>query len=183
MAGGVLQGPDFGESADDFSGYRPMAEINVTPLVDVMLVLLIIFMVAAPLMMVGVPLELPKAAAAKIEKTREPIVVSLDRDGRYFLGEDEVPEAQIIARLDGLRREDGELPIYVRGDKGIEYGQVMQLLGKIGQAGFAKVSLIAEAEGQAPSGVGTGRPSTAPSESAAPRGGRRHSRAFEGNTP
>lgn len=142
---GSLQGPSYDESGDGFESYRPMAEINVTPLVDVMLVLLIIFMVAAPLMMVGVPLDLPKTDAAKVEKTRDPVVVSIDKDGKFFVGEMEVADDMLIARLADLRREDGDAPIYVRGDKTIDYGAVMTLLGKIGQAGFPKVSLIAEA--------------------------------------
>jgi TolR protein len=163
---GSLQGPSFDDSGDDFGSYRPMAEINVTPLVDVMLVLLIIFMVAAPLMMVGVPLDLPKTDAAKVEKTREPVIVSIDKDGKFFVGEAEVPDEALIARLMELRQKDGEAPIYVRGDKGIDYGSVMALLGKIGQAGFPKVSLIAEA-GDATKGLspqagegrrGAGRP-------------------------
>jgi TolR protein len=142
---GALQGPSYEDSGEGFDSYRPMAEINVTPLVDVMLVLLIIFMVAAPLMMVGVPLDLPKTDAAKVEKTREPLVVSVDRDGKFFIGDNEIAEDLLIARLGELRKEDAEAPIYVRGDKAIDYGSVMALLGKIGQAGFPKVSLIAEA--------------------------------------
>ncbi|HEU0070736.1 MAG TPA: ExbD/TolR family protein [Alphaproteobacteria bacterium] len=152
MAGGALQGPSYGEASDDFSSYRPMAEINVTPLVDVMLVLLIIFMVAAPLMMVGVPLDLPKTDAARVEKTREPVVVSIDSSGKFFIGESEVAEADLIARLFEMRQGDKEAPIYVRGDKAIDYGTVISLLGKIGQAGFPKVSLIAEA-GEATKGL------------------------------
>src|SRR3546814_10134948 len=92
---GSLQGTDL--SGDTLGGYRPMSEINVTPFVDVMLVLLIIFMVAAPLMMVGVPLDLPKTDAARIGQTREPIIVSVDSTGRRFIGEDEVAAAMLVA--------------------------------------------------------------------------------------
>jgi biopolymer transport protein TolR len=88
------------------------------------------------------------------------VIVSIDKDGRFFVGEAEVPDEALIARLMDLRAKDGEAPIYVRGDKGIDYGAIMQLLGKIGQAGFAKVSLIAEAgdmtRGVAPRPVGAG---------------------------
>jgi biopolymer transport protein TolR len=167
---GSLQGSSFDEGGDDFGSYRPMAEINVTPLVDVMLVLLIIFMVAAPLMMVGVPLDLPKTDAAKVEKTREPVIVSIDKDGKFFIGEAEVPDEVLITRLMDLREKDGEAPIYVRGDKGIEYGAIMQLLGKIGQAGFPKVSLIAEA-GDMTRGLAP-RPATAPVGAPVGAGGR-----------
>ena len=149
---GSLQGADL--SGDTLGGYRPMAEINVTPFVDVMLVLLIIFMVAAPLMMVGVPLDLPKTDAARIGQTREPIIVSVDSTGRRFIGEDEVAADMLVARLAELRSADGDVTIYVRGDKGIEYGEVMKVLGQVGQAGFPKVSLIAEGEsGQSASPV------------------------------
>jgi biopolymer transport protein TolR len=133
-------------SDDGLGGYRPMAEINVTPFVDVMLVLLIIFMVAAPLMMVGVPLDLPKTDAARIGQTKEPIVVSVDLNGQLFIGEEQVAEEDLVARLSEMKTSDPDVNVYVRGDKGIEYGQVMKVLGQVGQAGFPKVSLIAEAE-------------------------------------
>jgi biopolymer transport protein TolR len=141
---GVLQGPDL--SGDNLGGYRPMSEINVTPFVDVMLVLLIIFMVAAPLMMVGVPLDLPKTDAARIGQTREPLVVSVDGEGKLFIGEDETAADALVPRLSALRAEDPDRIVYVRGDKAIDYGAIMKVLGQVGQAGFAKVSLIAEGE-------------------------------------
>jgi TolR protein len=144
MAASLHGGPDL--AGDDFGGYRPMAEINVTPFVDVMLVLLIIFMVAAPLMMVGVPLDLPKTDAARIGQTKEPIVVSVDLQGQLFIGEEQVAEEDLVARLSAMKTSDPDVNVYVRGDKGIEYGQVMKVLGQVGQAGFPKVSLIAEAE-------------------------------------
>ena len=144
MAASLHSGPDL--AGDGFGGYRPMSEINVTPFVDVMLVLLIIFMVAAPLMMVGVPLDLPKTDAARIAQTREPIVVSVDMQGQLFIAEEQIPAELLVARLSEMRAADPDVTIYVRGDKGIEYGQVMKVLGQVGQAGFPKVSLIAEAE-------------------------------------
>lgn len=144
MAGAIHNGPDL--TGDSLGGYRPMAEINVTPFVDVMLVLLIIFMVAAPLMMVGVPLDLPKTDAARIKQTRELVVVSIDHDGQFFIGNDQVAADALIPRLTELRQTDPDVTVYVRGDKGIEYGQVLKLLGQVGQAGFPKVSLVAESE-------------------------------------
>jgi biopolymer transport protein TolR len=118
----------------------------VTPFVDVMLVLLIIFMVAAPLMMVGVPLDLPKTDAARIAQTREPVVVSVDNTGKLFIGEDEIAEDALVPKLSEMREKDPDVLVYVRGDKAIDYGAVMKVLGQVGQAGFPKVSLIAEGE-------------------------------------
>lgn len=125
-------------------GGAPMAEINVTPLVDVMLVLLIIFMVAAPLMMVGVPLQLPKTTAAKVTPPKEPLVVSIDKDGKLFIRKDPVEESDLIAALQALNEDAANTVIYVRGDKTLEYGRIMDLMSKVGQAGFGKISLVAE---------------------------------------
>ncbi len=136
-----------GDLGSDDGGYRPMAEINVTPLVDVMLVLLIIFMVAAPLMMVGVPIELPKTSAPKVSQPKTPVIVSVTRTGEIYVREDLVPAERIVAYLTELKAgTEGDAVVYVRGDRGIEYGKVMNVLGQVGQAGFDKVSLIAEAQ-------------------------------------
>ena len=124
--------------------FHPVAEINVTPLVDVMLVLLIVFMIAAPLMTVGVPLQLPKSAAAKSAEPKEPIVVSIDKDGKVFLAKEELPDDTIVPRLTALATQDAEQIILVRGDKEIQYGRLMEVMGKVSSAGFQKVSLIAE---------------------------------------
>ncbi|MGE0669085.1 MAG: ExbD/TolR family protein [Sphingomonadales bacterium] len=140
MAGGLLDPPGFEEGG----GYKPLAEINVTPLVDVMLVLLIIFMITAPLMLSNVPLELPKLTAENVDRPEEPLVVSLDKDGRIFLKDEELTADELRARLVALAPARGGDVIFVRGDKGVDYGSVMDLLGKVGEAGFAKISLIAE---------------------------------------
>ena len=129
---------------DGDGGYRPMAEINVTPLVDVMLVLLIIFMVTAPLMMVGVPVQLPKTSATKVSQITKPVVVSINREGRLFVREEEIASGALLARLAQLRQEAADAPVYVRGDRSIPYGRVMEIMGVVTKAGFAKVSLIAE---------------------------------------
>ncbi|HEX7007679.1 MAG TPA: ExbD/TolR family protein [Alphaproteobacteria bacterium] len=139
--------PQGRDPASDFSAtdYRPLAEINVTPMVDVMLVLLIIFMVAAPLMMAGVPVQLPKTSAEKIAPPREPLVVSMDKDGAFFVRKEPVATAEaLVAKLSALRAEAPDQVVYVRADRGLEYGRVMSLMGLVGQAGFAKVSLVAE---------------------------------------
>ena len=143
----MTSGRPSGDLAGGDGGYRPMAEINVTPLVDVMLVLLIIFMVAAPLMMVGVPIDLPKTSAPKVSQPKTPVIVSVARTGEIYVREEAVPADQIVSYLSRLKaRTEGESVVYVRGDRGIEYGKVMQVLGQVGQAGFDKVSLIAEAQ-------------------------------------
>ena len=142
---GGSAGPD-----DDGDG-APISEINVTPLVDVMLVLLIVFMVAAPMMMVGVPVQLPRSAAPRVAQSAPPVVVSVARDGRVFLRQEEVGEADLAARLRELRAAEpgGEAPVYVRGDRAVPYGDVMRVMGRVSQAGVGRVSLIAEADGAA----------------------------------
>jgi biopolymer transport protein ExbD len=134
--------PPSGESGED--RYQPLAEINVTPMVDVMLVLLIIFMVTAPLLTVGVPLDLPKTTAAEVTQPKEPIVLSLDRAGDTFIGNEPVAAADLKDRLAQLAAEDPERIIYVRGDRTISYAQLMDALGLVNTAGFTKVSLLAE---------------------------------------
>src|SRR5580658_5424231 len=111
--------PPSGEAGED--RYAPLAEINVTPMVDVMLVLLVIFMVTAPLLMVGVPLDLPKTRAAAITAPKQPIILSLDRGGEMFIGDDRVAPADLAARLAALAAEDPTRIVYVRGDRTISY--------------------------------------------------------------
>jgi biopolymer transport protein ExbD len=131
------------ESEDD--RYRPLAAINVTPMVDVMLVLLVIFMVTAPLLTVGVPINLPKSSAAQVTQPKEPIVVSLNRDEEAFIGNEKVAAEELKTRLAALAAEDPTRIVYVRSDRSLPYGRLMDLLGTVSQAGFAKVSLLAEA--------------------------------------
>jgi biopolymer transport protein TolR len=124
--------------------YMPMSEINVTPFVDVMLVLLIVFMVAAPLLTVGVPVDLPKTPAASINDRVEPLTISVDQRGRVYLQETEITVEQVVPRLQAITRNRADTTIFVRGDRGIQYGRVMEIMGLIAAAGFSKVSLIAE---------------------------------------
>lgn len=133
------------------ANYRPMAEINVTPFVDVMLVLLIIFMVAAPLLTAGVPIDLPDSKAKAIsDEDNKPLEVSISKDGRIFVGETEVTGDRMLTILTSMTENDPERRIYIRADKGIDYGQVMRVLGEINGAGFNKVALISEAASSAP---------------------------------
>ena len=126
-------------------GHRAMAEINVTPMVDVMLVLLIIFMVAAPLLTAGVPIDLPDSTAkAMNDEDNKPIEVSLDKGGKMFVGETEVTDERLITILRSMTNNDPERRIYIRADKTLDYGSVMKILGGISGAGFTKVALISE---------------------------------------
>lgn len=121
-----------------------LAEINVTPFVDVMLVLLVIFMVTAPLMMAGVPLHLPKTAAARVAHTHQPIVLSIDRRGHVFIGRDEIAVDALPARLHALAKADSDQTVYLRADRGLPYGEVMQTMGAIAASGLSHISLLSE---------------------------------------
>lgn len=134
------------------SGHAPMSEINVTPFVDVMLVLLIIFMVAAPLLTAGVPLDLPQASGTPLQaQQKEPIVVSVTKEGQIFLGEEDksaVALEDIGAKLKAIAKSRGGTnePIFVRGDKAVSYGVVARVMARIKDAGFRKLSLVTEIE-------------------------------------
>jgi biopolymer transport protein TolR len=137
--------PPSGEPGED--RYAPLAEINVTPMVDVMLVLLVIFMVTAPLLTVGVPLDLPKSRATTLTEPKKPVIISLNRDGEVFIGDERVNADELEPRLATLGAEDPNRIVYVRSDRTNTYAQLMDTLGLVNQAGFSKVSLIAEAAG------------------------------------
>ena len=133
---------------DSGSDVPPMADMNVTPLVDVMLVLLIVFMVAAPLMAVGVPVDLPKVQAKQLNDQKPPIVVSIDQTGSFFIDQTAIDSDQLLPTLSSNSENDKERRIHVRGDRTIAYGKVMEVMGLINGAGFTKVALVAEAPGQ-----------------------------------
>ena len=126
--------------------HTPMAEINVTPMVDVMLVLLIIFMVAAPLLQVGVPIELPQAKGKQLEANQEPLAISVKADGSVYIGETPVELDEIAPKLKAIAKNGYDEQIFVRGDKGVTYGTVMRVMGRISAGGFRKVSLVTEVE-------------------------------------
>lgn len=127
---------------DDEGDYRPIAEINITPMVDVMLVLLIVFMVAAPLMVAGVPVELPKTSAAKLGKAKKPMVVTMAPDGKLYIRDEEVSPDRLVSKLIEMRHTEGETVVYVRADKNSAYGDVMAILGRVGESGYGRVSLL-----------------------------------------
>jgi len=125
--------------------YRPMSDINVTPLVDVMLVLLVVFMVTAPLLTVGVPVELLQTQAPPINEPKEPLTITVNRDGAVFIQETTVPIDGLVARLQAITGNNPDAVLYVRGDKEINYGRVLEVMSLVSAAGFRKVSLVAEA--------------------------------------
>jgi biopolymer transport protein TolR len=125
-----------------------MAEINVTPMVDVMLVLLIIFMVSAPLLTVGVPIDLPQTQAKSLDQDKEPLTVSVSTDGKVFLQNSEIPVDELVPKLKAVTEARGgfEERIFVRGDRKVDYGTVMRVMGRLSAAGFRRVALVTEVE-------------------------------------
>ena len=127
-------------------GYQPLAEINVTPFVDVMLVLLIVFMVTAPLLTVGVPIDLPKTEAQQLGEEKEPLTITVDRTGKVFLQETEIAIDEIVPKLLAIAESGYSERIYVRGDRRTNYGLMMKLMGTVSAAGFTRIALITELE-------------------------------------
>ena len=121
---------------------QPMSEINVTPFVDVMLVLLIIFMVAAPLLTVGVPLDLPETQASPMEGATEPITISVAADGRIYIQETEIAADEVVPKLEAIARAGYEERIFVRGDQNADYGTIMRVMGRISAAGYKRIGLV-----------------------------------------
>jgi biopolymer transport protein TolR len=127
-------------------GAAVMSEINVTPMVDVMLVLLIIFMVAAPLLTVAVPLDLPQTDAKAVEQDREPLVISINDKGQVFLQDTQIDVSELVPKLQAIAKAGYEERIFVRGDKTVDYGTVMKVMGRLSGAGFKRVALVSEVE-------------------------------------
>jgi biopolymer transport protein TolR len=127
---------------------RAINEINMTPFIDVMLVLLIVFMVAAPLMTAGVPLDLPQTSSAPLNVDAKPITLSIKQTGQVFLGEDEVRDDQIVPRLTATARQGMDERVFVRGDKKVDYGRVAQVMSIVTGAGFKRVALVTESDGK-----------------------------------
>ncbi len=144
MAGGTMQSGGGSHRRGRRGGYRPMADINVTPLVDVMLVLLIVFMVTAPLLTVAVPVDLPKAQAQSMRQDKEPLVISIDSKGNVYLQESKSELGDLVAKLKAITGANPDARIFVRGDRGVAYGRIMEVMGTINAAGYSKVALVAE---------------------------------------
>jgi biopolymer transport protein TolR len=125
-----------------------MSQINVTPMVDVMLVLLIIFMVSAPLLTVGVPIDLPQTQAKSLDQSKEPLTLSVNLEGKVFLQNSEIPIEELVPKLKAVTTARGgdDERIYVRGDRKVDYGTVMRVMGRLSSAGFRRVALVTEIE-------------------------------------
>jgi len=121
---------------------RPLAEINVTPFVDVMLVLLIVFMVTAPLLTAGVPVDLPKTKAQALSQEREPLSITVKKDGRIYLQNAPVPESELVSKLTAIAQNGYSERVFVRGDTSVEYGKVMEVMGMLNTAGFTRIGLV-----------------------------------------
>src|ERR1700679_2001690 len=142
MASQVMNGPRGGRGRRTY--YRPVSEINVTPFVDVMLVLLVVFMVTAPLMTVAVPVDLPKTQAHTVNQDKEPLVVSIDADGKVYLQDKVMKLDDLVPKLKAVTGANPDARIFVRGDKDVSYGKIMEVMGAISSSGFNKVALVAQ---------------------------------------
>jgi biopolymer transport protein TolR len=150
MGAGVIQKDSGGGKRRRRRGGRakPMAEINVTPFVDVMMVLLIIFMVAAPLMTVGVPVELPKTAAGALPSdAEEPLTVTIAADGRILIQTTETQSAELVTKLQAIAAERSSTRVYLRADGAVAYEQVMQVMGALNAGGFSDIGLVTDTGG------------------------------------
>ena len=121
-----------------------MSEINVTPFVDVMLVLLIVFMVTAPLLTVGIPVDLPKVKASALTDKKDPIEITVNLEGEIYIGESIVEEDNLVTRLNAITEQNTEARIYIRGDRVVAYGRIMEIMSIINSAGYIKVALITQ---------------------------------------
>ena len=143
---GMSPGPGAGRRRHHRSGV--MSEINVTPMVDVMLVLLIIFMVSAPLLTVGVPLDLPQSQAKTLDQDKEPLTISVNLQGQVFLQNTEIGVEELVPKLKAIAEARGgfDARIFVRGDRKVDYGTVMRVMGRLSGAGYHRVALVTEVE-------------------------------------
>ncbi|MGA3140021.1 MAG: protein TolR [Xanthobacteraceae bacterium] len=147
MAGSVVSAPS-GGGRHRRRRRAVMSDINVTPFVDVMLVLLIVFMVSAPLLTVGVPLDLPQSQAKSLDQDSKPLTVSVNVKGQVFLQDSEIKIDELVAKLKAVTdaRGGADERIYVRGDKKVDYGTMMQVMGRLSAAGYHRVALVTEVE-------------------------------------
>jgi len=126
--------------------HKPMSEINVTPFVDVMLVLLVIFMVAAPLLTVGVPIDLPSSAAKSLPENTKPLSLTIDKDGALYIQDEKIAIAELVPRLKVIFENRTDDRIYIHGDENVNYGVVMEVMGLMNGAGFSRVALVTDTE-------------------------------------
>ncbi len=126
--------------------HRPMSEINVTPFVDVMLVLLVVFMVAAPLLTVGVPVDLPSSRAKALPENTKPLSLTIDKDGQLYLQDEKIKQEELVPRLRVIFANRKDDRIYIHGDQAVDYGVVMKVMGLMNGAGFSRVALVTDTE-------------------------------------
>ena len=150
MAGSV-QSPSTRTGKRRHVRHRPISDINMTPMVDVMLVLLIVFMIAAPLLTVGVPVDLPKAQSKPLQGDEEPLAVTVNAEGKIFLQETPVELEQLVPRLLAIGESGYDQRVYVRGDRSVNYGMIMQVMAQMSDAGFTRIGLVNESPGSVPS--------------------------------
>jgi len=150
MAMAPTAGGKRGPSRPGTPRYKAMSDINVTPMVDVMLVLLVVFMITAPLLTAGVPVDLPKTSAAQLTGQDEPLVISVDKNGKVYLQDTEIADDALGARLEAITNNRKDARIFVRGDRSLAYGRIMEVMGIVNSAGFTKVALVAEIPGETP---------------------------------
>ena len=124
--------------------HRPVSNINVTPMVDVMLVLLIVFMVTAPLLTVGVPVNLPKVEANSLDAQKEPLEISINENNEIYLGEELIPFDELILKVKTIAGSNTDIRIFLRADTTINYGEVMKVLGALNTSGFLKIALVTQ---------------------------------------
>ncbi len=169
---GVIHSAGSGGGGSRFrrrQNFSPIADINVTPLVDVMLVLLIIFMITAPLLQVGVPVDLPKTSAQQVGGKDEPLVVSVNSKGEVFLGETPYEIPALAAKLKAVHAEKPDQRVFMRGDKAVDYGKMMEVMGVVIDSGFRQLGLLGEqAQQLGKGGGGTVTPVPAPRAPAQP---------------
>lgn len=144
MAGATLNNGGGARRSGRRGSYRPVADINVTPLVDVMLVLLIVFMVTAPLLTVAVPVDLPQTQAKSITQDKEPLVITVNNKGQVYIQEKATELETLVDKLNAITKANKDARIFVRGDKSVDYGRVLEVMGTVSAAGFSKVALVAE---------------------------------------
>jgi len=168
MAGIVPAAGGIGGSKFRRRRYIPIAEINVTPLVDVMLVLLVIFMITAPLLQVGVPVDLPKTSAQQVGGKDEPLIVSVNSKDEVFLGDTKYELKELGDKLKAVHEEKPDQRVFIRGDKTINYGRMMEVMGVVIDSGFRQLGLLGEQAQPAPAGTVTA-PGTRPAPAPAPR--------------
>ncbi|MEM8788872.1 MAG: biopolymer transporter ExbD [Pseudomonadota bacterium] len=147
MGAGTAPGRRAGGRRVNRTRSRPISEINVTPFVDVMLVLLVIFMVAAPLLTVGVPIELPETAATPLQQEEEPLTIAVGADGAVTLQDNDIPRAELITRLTAIAGEREGQKVFLRADGGNSYADVMEIMGALNAAGFLSIGLVTEGGG------------------------------------